>query len=70
MSGIRIESLNKDERPTFVLNNIEGVEFRFLKLPQASGVTNFALNDVRDFSVFRSKPVADGELASASKQNW
>ena len=69
LSGIKVDPLNKDERPTFVLNDVEGADFRFLKLPQPSGATNFALNDVRDFSVFKSKPVADTELAAAAKQN-
>ena len=69
MSGIKVEPLNKDERPTFVLNDVEGADFRFLKLPQGAGATNFVLNDVRDFSVFKSKPVADTELASVTKQN-
>ena len=69
MSGIRIEFTNQDERPTFVLNDVEGVDFRFLKLPRSSGAANFVLNDVREFSVFRSKPVADTELTSVAKQN-
>lgn len=68
MSGIRIEALKEDARPPFVLNDVQGADFRFLKLPQANGIPNFVLENVRDFSVFKSKPVADTELPSAEKK--
>jgi polygalacturonase len=62
MSGIKVESVSQDARPAFVLVDVNGADFRFLKLPSGEQ-KNFALSSVRDFSVFRSRPVADTEIA-------
>jgi polygalacturonase len=64
MSGVKIEAAGGDARPAFVLDDVNGADFRFLKLPP-SAHNAFALTSVRDFSVFRSKPVPDTELAEA-----
>ena len=65
VSDVKIEATAADVRPAFVLDDVHGADFRFLKLP--TGEQNaFALNRVRDFSVFRSKPVPDMELAEAN----
>jgi hypothetical protein len=39
-----------------------------LKVPVNAGVPAFVLNDVRDFSVSRSKPVPDSELQTVGKK--
>src|SRR5258708_6147461 len=64
MSGIKIECTGADARPVYALDDVTGADFRFLKMP-AGATSSFALTKVRDFSVFRSKPVADVELAEA-----
>jgi hypothetical protein len=67
MSGVKIEAAAMDARPAFVLDDVQGADFRFLKLP-AGEQNAFALSNVRDFSVFRSKPVPDTELAEANEK--
>ena len=67
MSGVKIEATAPDVRPAFVLEDVQGADFRFLKLPV--GEQNaFALSNVRDFSVFRSKPIPDTELVEANEK--
>jgi polygalacturonase len=68
MNGIKIEHANEDLRPAFVLEDVTGAEFGRIKTPLNAGVSTFALHRVRDFSVFRSKPVPDTEVAEAEKQ--
>jgi len=68
MNGIKIEHLNHEARPAFVLEDVESAEFGRIKAAADAGVPTFVLNQVRDFSVFRSKPVPDTELASAEKK--
>ena len=68
MSEIKIESTRDDARPTFVLNDVQGADFRFVKLPSAAEGKIFALSKVREFSVFRSKPLADSEWASIDEK--
>ena len=67
MSGIKIESTGEDARPAFVLDDVHGADFRFLKLPKGEH-SAFALSSVTDFSVFRSKPVPDIELAEVNEK--
>ncbi len=68
MFGVKIEHANEDARPAFVLEDVDGAEFGRIKTPVSAGVPTFALKQVRDFSVFRSKPVPDTVLAEAEKQ--
>ena len=68
MNGIKIEHANEDLRPAFVIDDVEGAGFGRIRTPVSAGVPTFALKQVRDFSVFRSKPVPDTVLAEAEKQ--
>ncbi|MBV9340841.1 MAG: glycoside hydrolase family 28 protein [Acidobacteria bacterium] len=68
MSGIKIESAGDDQRPSFVLVDVEGADFSFLKLPSAAAGRSFSLQQVRDFTLFRGKPVADTELTQVESQ--
>jgi polygalacturonase len=67
MDGIKIEHANEDARPAFVLDDVQGADFERVKVHVAAGMPTFALKEVRDFSVFRSKPVPDTELQTAVK---
>jgi polygalacturonase len=69
MAGIKIESANADARPAFVLQDVEDANFGRVKTPVSPGVPTFSLKNVKDFSVYRSKPVPDTELANADNKN-
>ena len=68
MEGVKIEHANDEVRPAFVLHDVQGADFGRVKVPSAGGVPTFVMNDVRDFSVFRSKPVPDTELEIANRK--
>lgn len=68
MSGIKIQCAGEDLRPSFLLSDLRGADFRFLQLPGRQKTPQFALNQVRDFSVFRGKPVPDQELDSVERK--
>jgi hypothetical protein len=68
MFGVKIEHANEDARPAFVLHNVLGADFERVKVPSVAGAPTFVLNDVRDFGVFRSRPVPDTELPTAAKK--
>ena len=67
MGGIKIASASADARPAFVLDDVEGADFGKIKIPAGPA---FALNHVKDFSVYRSKPLADAELADVEKKEF
>jgi hypothetical protein len=68
MNGIEISHDNIDERPSFVLEDVEGADFGRIKVGTMTGAPTFVLNKVKSLSVFRSKPVTDTELESVEKK--
>jgi len=68
MSGIKIDYARPDARPAFALHDVKNADFRYIKTPATAGVPLFVLNDVTDFSVFRSKPVPDTEVSAVKRQ--
>jgi polygalacturonase len=68
MQSVKIECSIPDVRPVFVLEDVQDATFGRLKVPVSAGVATFVLNRVKDFSVFRSKPVPDADVAEAEKK--
>ena len=68
MNGVKIDHLHDDARPAFVLEDVEGAEFGRIKAAADAGIATFWLRRVKDFSVFRSRPVADTELGSVQEK--
>jgi polygalacturonase len=68
MAGIKIEHAGEELRPAFVVEDVEGADFGRIKVTASAGVPTFALKNVRDFSVYRSKPVPDTNLAIGDKE--
>jgi polygalacturonase len=68
MQAVKIECPNGDARPVFVLEDVQDATFGRMKVPASTGVPTFVLNQVKEFSVFRSKPVPDTEIAAAEKK--
>jgi polygalacturonase len=66
--AIKIEHTNADARPGFVLEDVERAEFGRIKAQTDAGVPTFALRDVKEFSLYRSKPVPDTELGSVEQK--
>ena len=68
MQSVKIACSNPDERPVFVLEDVQDATFGRLKVPVSAGVPTFSLHGVKDFNVFRSKPVPDADVAVAEKK--
>ena len=70
MNGVKIIAKEPDARPAFALDDVQGADFFQIKAahPQTPGVPVFALKNIQDFSVARSKPVPDTEIDSAQKK--
>jgi polygalacturonase len=68
MAGIKIEYVGEDLRPAFVVEDVEGADFGRIKVAVTPGVPAFALSNVKNFSVYRSKPVPDTEVAGAEEK--
>ena len=68
MQSVKIEPASADARPVFVLEDVQDATFGRMKVPFSGTVPTFVLNHVKEFSVFRSKPVPDTEIAAAEKK--
>ncbi len=68
MEGIKIEHTAADARPVFVLDDVEDADFGRIKAPTDAGVPTFSLNQVKDFNLVRSRPLADTEIEVAGKK--
>ena len=68
MEGIKIQHTGADSRPAFVLDDVDGADFGRIKAASDSGIPTFSLNQVRDFSAARSKPVPDTEIEVVGKK--
>jgi len=68
MNGVKIEHASEDLRPAFIVEDVEGADFTRIKVQGTAGTPAFGLRNVKAFSVWRSKPVADTELEFVEKK--
>lgn len=67
MNGIKIECLEEDARPAFVLEDVHGADFSRINVPRSGDRPVFVLNNVENFSVTGSKSVPDTKLEKVDK---
>jgi polygalacturonase len=65
MSDIEIRSKSPDFRPAFILNDVSIADFWHVQANVPAGAAIFALNNVNDFTVSRSKPLQDTKIDRA-----
>jgi len=63
ISDFKIMVGTSDARPCFLLEDVEHADFFNIKPSKAPDSATFVLNDVKDFSVAKSKGVADTQVA-------
>jgi hypothetical protein len=68
LQSVKIEGGEADARPVSVVEDVDNATFERLKAPKAQMALTFVLHEVKDFIVFRSKPVPDVDVAAAEKQ--
>jgi polygalacturonase len=68
VNNVEISSLKEDARPAFVLEDVQSADFFRVRTPRVPNVPTFALTNVTDFTVFRSKHVADTQLDHADQK--
>ena len=66
--NIDIQAEKEDQRPEFVLDDVQGADFFRIKGSRAPGVPVFALHDVSDFDVHMCAGVPDTQLAKVEQK--
>lgn len=68
VDGIELSFIEEDTRPVFVLDDVQGAEFRNLKADKAQGAPFFVLKNVTDFSAFNVKGLKNIVKAEAKNE--
>ena len=67
VAGIELDNVavryeQTDTRPAFVLRDVSDADFHHVRADKTAGVSTFVLDDVDDFTLSDSRPVADTHL--------
>ena len=68
VSNVEIRSAEKDLRPAFAVQDVEGADFFRVRAPYAKDVPTFALKNVDNFSVSRCGRVPDAQADHADEK--
>jgi polygalacturonase len=69
ISDFKMRLAGDDSRPAFLLQDVDQADFTHIKAPRIQdGGPEFVLNDVRDFSIVRSKSVPDTQISQTKHQ--
>jgi polygalacturonase len=68
LDNVAVHLIEDDERPTFVLEDVEGIGFVRLTVDRPGDEPIFVLQDVRDFQVVLSEPMGDIERDSVADE--
>lgn len=68
ISDFKILTRDKEERPCFIVEDADDVEFSNIKFPEGQQAPRFVLVDVKNFSVQRSHSVPDTEITEAKHE--
>jgi polygalacturonase len=68
ISDFKVLTQEKEERPCFILEDVDSVEFSNVKFPEGQQAPRFVLVDVKDFSLQRSRSLPDTEIKEAKRQ--
>ena len=66
--NIEIKAEKEDQRPLFVLDDVQGADFFRIRGSRTAGVPVFALHNVADFDVHMCAGVPDTQLAKADQK--
>ncbi|HUZ60678.1 MAG TPA: glycoside hydrolase family 28 protein [Hanamia sp.] len=71
VDGIQLENINlhllsSDQRPAFVLDNVENASFRFVTTPAQPGIPNIYIKNAENVNLFHSLGRKDATLKSPS----
>jgi len=64
LSDVEVRTMKDDARPAFVLDDVEHADFIHVKTQTGAGA--FALDNVKDFNVYLSRPIPETHLENAA----
>jgi hypothetical protein len=68
MNDVEVSYIDEDLRPAFILDHVTGADFQHIKAQKAANSPAFVLNEVKDFNIYNSLPVANTRMADVNKK--
>jgi polygalacturonase len=65
IANVEIVAAAPDQRPSFVLQDVDGADFFRIKTTEQPGVPKFVLKDVKNIDVARARGIQDAQIAQA-----
>ncbi len=69
-NNVEVTLLKDDQRPAFILDDVKGAEFNFVKASKTAGVPSLILKNVKSLSLFRSLSIPDKQLNVAENEKF
>ncbi len=69
MRNIELKLMNPDARPPIILKDVDGADLLHIKAERGAGKPLIVLNQVKDFSIYLSRPIADQHLDEAAQKD-
>jgi hypothetical protein len=66
--NIEVKAEKEEQRPAFVLDDVQGADFFRIKGSRTAGVPVFSLHDVSDFAVHMCAGAPDAQLAKVEQK--
>lgn len=70
MTDVEVHYLTEDQRPAFVLDQVDGADFQHIRADKPAGGSTFMLNGVKHFTLFNSSPLPNTQLADITKKRF
>ncbi len=70
LNNIEVSYMSEELRPAFALDDVQGVDFFHVNAQKTKDVPTFSLNNVTDFTVRQSRPVADTHIDRAEQKTF
>jgi polygalacturonase len=67
-SNVEVRTVKQDDRPAFVLDDVEHADFIHVNTQTGAGGRAFTLNNVKDFNVYLSRPLPETHLENAMEK--
>jgi hypothetical protein len=67
-NNVQVAYETPDQRPAFILDDVQNVDFFHVKADHAPGVPTFVLKNVTDFTTAFTRGVKDTHVAKAAEQ--
>ena len=69
-NNIEVTLLKDDQRPAFILDDVKGAEFNFVKASKTGNVPSLILKNVKSLNLFRSLSMTDKNLDFAENEKF